>query len=80
MGVRRGESARSKAKSDAVSIGRALRHSGRPPDANSEGRDLLCRGFVEGLGRSSATPCALLLPTSQNPHGAGAFIPENRAP
>ena len=53
------------------SIGRALRHRGRPPDGNPKGRGLLRRGFVEGLVRIPDTTFALLLPTSQNPCGAG---------
>jgi hypothetical protein len=61
------------------SIGRALRHSGRPPELNPKGRDLLRRGFVEGLARSPVTIFALLLPSSQNLYGAGASTPENQA-
>src|SRR5262249_2379661 len=68
-------SARSGAKSDAVFIGRAPRHSGRPPERNPKGRGLLCRGFVEGLARSPTTRCALLLPTPQNTSGAGVSHP-----
>src|SRR6185503_6185265 len=55
-------------------IGRARRRRGRPPDGNPKGRGLLRHGFVEGLVRSPATAFALLLPTPQNPHGAGASI------